>query len=135
METLIICVVQQVGKSHQGKEIYKLRLALQRKPEIERNWLDLWQVDFFLAWNMSNKDARQMKTDFENIEELTCNMCSSSSLSSIFMKFWSSGMEKTSHWLKIKHKHTGKNYWLSWTIFMESRPHPLSLPSIELTGN
>lgn len=128
METLIICVVQQVGKSHQGKEIYKLRLALQRKPEIERNWLDLWQVDFFLAWNISNKDARQMKTDFENIEELTCNMCSSSSLSSIFMKFWSSGMEKTSHWLKINTntlvKIIGYHEQFSWKADPIPYPYP-----------
>ena len=44
-----------------------------------------------------------------NIKPLTCNMCSSSSLSSIFMKFWSSGMENTSHWKKVSHSCQNEN--------------------------
>jgi len=54
--------------------------------------------------SMEHKQGRnKMNTkQTDNIQELTCNICSSSSLSSIFIKFWSSGMEKTSHWNKTQ---------------------------------
>lgn len=60
----------------------------------------LVRCQFLLS--MEHKQGRnKMNTkQTDNIQELTCNICSSSSLSSIFIKFWSSGMEKTSHWNK-----------------------------------
>lgn len=52
-----------------------------------------------LLFSMEEKQQRHKirNTALEKRKELTCIICSSSSLSSILMKFWSSGMEKTSH--------------------------------------
>ena len=57
----------------------------------------LVRYQFLLSMEHEQGRNKMNTKQSDTIQELTCDICSSSSLSSIFIKFWSSGMEKTSH--------------------------------------